>query len=329
MKEYYSHLDALKGWAILLMVMGHSIAWSYPDWHFLTLSWHDMSTEQFNASFIWKIIYSFHMPMLFFVSGFLFYKKGSQTIETVCSQIVKRARRLLIPYLSTGVFVLFLKGYFGYWFFIVLFILDMIFLFELYIEDALNMGKNSRVVCHGLVFVTLYFILHRYTNNLPVELSNLSGLPQYYLVFIFGYLVHKYSKLERMLICCSGAFFSSVAYMVLMVVVVYFGKLKMLGIFIPLAAISFLYGFSLKEKCGLGGVKMIGRNSMEIYVFHLFFVIQFPNVGNYVLELNDFPTSISIQLVYSLLLSAIAIFFSVIMARLIKSNEYLSKILFG
>lgn len=73
-KTYYPHIDGLKGFAIILMVMAHAIAWSYPDISFLSHRFCDMSTLEFNSSFVWKVIYSFHMPLLFAVSGFLFYK---------------------------------------------------------------------------------------------------------------------------------------------------------------------------------------------------------------------------------------------------------------
>lgn len=68
-KVYYPYLDVLKGIAILLMVMGHVIIWTLDKSfiHQLVLS---LSGNELYLSLVYKIIYSFHMPLLFFVSGF-------------------------------------------------------------------------------------------------------------------------------------------------------------------------------------------------------------------------------------------------------------------
>lgn len=34
MNTYFPYIDGLKGTAILLMVMAHSLAWSFPDYSF-------------------------------------------------------------------------------------------------------------------------------------------------------------------------------------------------------------------------------------------------------------------------------------------------------
>ena len=74
---------------------------------------------------------------------------------------------------------------------------------------------------------------------------------------------------------------------------------------------------------------MIGKNSMEIYVFHLFFVMPFKEVGTYILGIDNFAFSITLQLTYSLLSALIAIGFSLVMSKIVKSNKYLSFVLFG
>ncbi len=67
---------------------------------------------------------------------------------------------------------------------------------------------------------------------------------------------------------------------------------------------------------------------MEIYIFHLFFIASFREVGQYILQINNLPLSITIQLTYSLLVSAVAIILSLSVARVIKSNRNLA-FLFG
>ena len=71
--SYYPFIDKIKGFAIILVVMGHALAWCHADYSFLLSSFFDITDSQMRASFLWRLIYSFHMPLLFFISGFLFY----------------------------------------------------------------------------------------------------------------------------------------------------------------------------------------------------------------------------------------------------------------
>ena len=53
-KTYFPYIDGLKGTAILLMVMAHTLAWSFPDYSFLSLKLCDMSINECYSAFIWK-----------------------------------------------------------------------------------------------------------------------------------------------------------------------------------------------------------------------------------------------------------------------------------
>lgn len=54
MKERIQYIDAMRGFAILLVVIGHLIQYNFED------AFHND---------IFNIIYSFHMPLFFFISG--------------------------------------------------------------------------------------------------------------------------------------------------------------------------------------------------------------------------------------------------------------------
>ena len=326
--KYYPHLDQLKGLAILLMVMGHCLAWSYPDYSFLFQKMESMTPEFFNASIVWKVIYSFHMPLLFFVSGFLLYKSGiSWTASSVGRILSKRTRRLLVPYLTTGFFVLFLKGYFGYWFFIVLFILTIIVLFELFALEKCKLGLIGEVLAHASLFVMLLFASKYYNVYLPKSLVNLGSISTYYLCFIIGYMINKYKIFNELIKKDIVSLICLVSYISLMVIITYYGYFPKISVFIPISAILFLYYVFLKCESKILG--RISSYSMEIYVFHLFFVAPIQEIGTYILRISNFPVSITIQLIYSIFLSAVAISFSIILAKVVRSNRLLSQLLFG
>lgn len=75
-------IDALKGYAIILVILGHMIVYTKPD--------------NFESNFLFPLIYSFHMPLLLALSGYLVYSKS---INYVWAFITKKFKGLFIPYL--------------------------------------------------------------------------------------------------------------------------------------------------------------------------------------------------------------------------------------
>lgn len=82
-KYYYSQIDALKGIAIFLVVLGHSIIY-YP----IDLHQNDV------CAFVFQWVSSVHMPLFFVISGFCFSYQGNYR-----AYIGKKIKRLLIPYI--------------------------------------------------------------------------------------------------------------------------------------------------------------------------------------------------------------------------------------
>ena len=72
------YLDIFRAFGIILMIMGHIKFGSYFD----------------------KWIHAFHMPMFFFVSGWFF-----KTKESIGTQIAKKVRSLLLPYVFWEIFL--------------------------------------------------------------------------------------------------------------------------------------------------------------------------------------------------------------------------------
>ena len=88
-------IDALKGLAITLVVLGHATAWTAGL--IGKQSWVPSATA---PHFVFILIYSFHMPLFAFVSGYVLYPPREQPLGT---QIMRRVRGLLVPYLSWAV----------------------------------------------------------------------------------------------------------------------------------------------------------------------------------------------------------------------------------
>lgn len=95
------HLDEARGLLIALVVIGHLVSGSVtlPE----DLRWYGTMRQ---------IIYLFHMPGFFFVSGILFAllaDRWTGGIGETGRQIMRRADRLLVPYVGMGLFILFGK----------------------------------------------------------------------------------------------------------------------------------------------------------------------------------------------------------------------------
>ena len=143
--------DSLKGILILLVVLGHAIQGVYAD--------------DVESSRLWCIIYSFHMPAFFAISGYFVKYAG------ICSgggykSIIKRVQQLLIPYfiwailkliIRGGVTAASLKGIItdpvSFWFLWVLFWVYLLFQLSLYLHNISKSKFNyvSIVMAVGLI----------------------------------------------------------------------------------------------------------------------------------------------------------------------------------
>ncbi len=88
MENRNTNIDFLKAFATLLVIAGHVI---------------QITTINFDDSMLFKIIYSFHMPLFMCISGYL-YKEP----KVISLDIIKKVKLLLIPFFSWAVINYFL-----------------------------------------------------------------------------------------------------------------------------------------------------------------------------------------------------------------------------
>lgn len=77
MKGRLQYVDSLRGFCIMLVVLGHVLQHYYS-----------------NENLLFRIIYSFHMPLFMFLSGYVSYRMSEYV------KIGKRAVQLLVPFFS-------------------------------------------------------------------------------------------------------------------------------------------------------------------------------------------------------------------------------------
>ena len=89
-KQYFDWIDIAKGIGIILVVFAHTIV---PQ----------IRENSFRAKFVWIFIYNFHMPLFFFLSGYLF-EKGLPKYTDKGKFVLGKLKYLMIPYLTFSVF---------------------------------------------------------------------------------------------------------------------------------------------------------------------------------------------------------------------------------
>lgn len=156
-KERIIWIDSLKGIGIFYVVLGHII---------LALN---------APSFYNQYIYSFHLPLFFFVSGYLF---NIGKYPKFISFLKKRAKSLLIPYFVFAV-------------------LAYIFLVILQQFNLLNIGYSFEGI-NNLIFLPLTKIL--YSHNLDPFNNPIWFLTCLFIVEMYFYFLKKYTKNTRYLL---------------------------------------------------------------------------------------------------------------------------------
>ncbi|WP_440950022.1 acyltransferase family protein [Methanosphaerula subterraneus] len=183
-------LDGVKGFAILLVVFGHSIQSAFPN---------------FDNSLVFSVIYSFHMPLFMFVSGFL----ALHRIENVNLSFFKRKiQQLVVPFASwylIGYGILILRDSlnhshlsipinFGEYIFRLIINPDwgLWFLWVLFLNFVVIAVALKYERYFGILVIPLAIVI---INLIPVGSCGIGLLKWHLLFFSAGYLVSRYRNL--------------------------------------------------------------------------------------------------------------------------------------
>ena len=187
------YLDALKGVLIVLVVLGHVIQSAITDYQ------HDI---------LFRLIYSFHMPLFFLISGYLTYK-GRYDEKLVSKRFVQCiipfiSWAFLLPILKNGIWDLsrtvntLLYPDNGLWFLYNLFFYCvMVSLSERWASERFKQE------CLLLILVAFSYVLMAILHTK----LNASQICWYFPFFAMGYYMRKYPSLrhkKKLTICIVG-----------------------------------------------------------------------------------------------------------------------------
>lgn len=193
-KERIKYFDLLKGMAIFLVVMGHVLT---------------MCVRGIDSAFIFKLISEVHMPIFFFISGYLTYKIGFKRPD-----LKKRFKQLVIPFFVVsalwvlyfphsklcsplsdniiGLYCSYWKD--GYWFTLCLF--EM---FLIYWPLSILLDKIKSFKWELATIISVYIILIVLSNFLSfpdenIDIIGLGLLTNFFPVFMMGLMANRYKE---------------------------------------------------------------------------------------------------------------------------------------
>lgn len=176
--ERNQFIDALKGLLMILVIVGHSIQYGSGQCY--------CEKELFYNSFVYKAIYTFHMPMFMIISGYLFGFSCKKRLNVI---ILSRLKSIAIPFLAFCTIV-----YFVWWY---LNGVSFFYLSDYLRKMKINMWFLSSVFFNGIIVALITHLFKKYNSLILVCLFFvLLFLPDetiyaphkyMYLYFIVGY----------------------------------------------------------------------------------------------------------------------------------------------
>ena len=318
------YIDKLKGFAIMLVVMGHVTEKS--------LYINDSSFSMFYGSF--------HMALFMFLSG-LFVNKGMKQWDRleICLFLKKKVLRILLPFFIVGGLYSWITyrdlsviypGNGGYWFLPALFLCMLT-------EIAVG-GAFFRILSNRNSLLTDVF-LHLAVWGLLCVVNYLLNPPiPYYLFFIKHYPFFAFGVLCKRYLVVYTAITTSKTLMALACIIYMFMlpylhdfPLKFTGFFAIVICMQIFYWYYAK----IPDVMItIGRSSLAIYVFHWFMLPSNLSIGKMLMsapgpfeELNN-GNFILIACI-SLAISIPIILSCMMLETVIKHSKWLNLIVFG
>lgn len=280
MYKHCDELDILKFWGILLVVLGH-----------VTNMWtpggivHPVVPSD-TIGFISSFVYLFHMPLFVFLSGcvYAYQCEVQERKTTFIDLITKKSKRLLIPYLVFGVFLVLLMVGCGFrndivdyayngvllskdsrhlWFVMMLFEVFVLFWVMNKVIDKLRLPKCSILI--------VSFVCYLFANRLPYILQ-ISSAFRYFFWFTLGYVFILYKNVIRTAyIYASGGVILTLNLFIDNEI----GKrIPLMSTITAFIGIMFFYQIS----CDIKSIEkykvyqVISKDSFGIYLYHVFFI---------------------------------------------------------
>ena len=329
MKERVIYIDQLKGVAMLLVVMGHVLGFDFFSW------------ETLQGTFLNNLITSIQMPLFFFLSGLVVKK---QEITPPLWQIIgyqfRRAWSLLVPMVVVGIVYVTWRGFsvtdfffhpmkYGYWYLLTLF--EFYVIYMLFFEIVRFKKAYMDVGLFLLSFVLFKLLMHLPISNNVIDMLQLNQLVQYWPFFFLGFFLNQRNYMTYLFTKNLIYTLSLLVYISLFAWNYYYGIGNLVLYIYQLAGVlvlSFLF-WKMKERKAkvLQHLAYIGRNTLDIYIFHYFFIhaAYMKCIGIYLVDYPNIILELMLTGGYALIIT----YASIGVGMIIRSSNFLSMVLFN
>ncbi|MCR5696841.1 MAG: acyltransferase family protein [Marinilabiliaceae bacterium] len=318
------YIDVLRGFAIILVVLGHAL-----------------EKNGYSDSFLYNMIYSFHMPLFFCISGFVtMYSwkldKGSH-ITDYFRYIWRKFIAIMIPFFVWSLIVspFFLSSSFErsydallssmnaianntiYWFLPCLFMLISINMIWNYIVNVIRKPKTEILIL--LLLMACVVAVSRVTDYVHSVLS-------FFIPFYIGIFCARYAKLYEMLV--NDKIIYTISIILFCLLVGYFGLFggyfgngvinRLIRLMTGILSLPILFNLFANYKFNrvvTEWMSILGRYTLVIYVSHMTFIKNIP-------ILQDI--GIFAQIIIFGTISILICFFCVLIAKFFERSNILS-----
>lgn len=333
------YIDAMRGFTMILVVLNHVAGFC------LNI---DGDIPSLNTYF-----YEFRMPLFFFVSGFVLYKKDIQWNFGHSMKFLKK--KFPVQIISTAVFFLvfsyvnrqsiienlWMDSKAGYWFTVVLFeyfVLYSLIRTTILLFKLTNWWKDIIIFAFGLLFFVL--TIPSVTAHIPLDQSvlNLFCFRHfcYFVFFIIGTLFKKRFDIilhlidgKVLLLVCLTLFFGMNVFREMIISVQY----NLFRFLTAVTGIIIVFSFFRSRKVLFSNqtrigkcLCYIGRRTLDIYFLHYFFLPI--NLSSIAIVFHDHPMPI-LEFIVSFSLSLAIIGICLITSNILRLSPVLAKWLFG
>lgn len=337
MVKRLEYLDAMRGFTMTLVVIGHVFAYCMKHENII------------NAE-----LTNLRLPLFFFVSGFLVYKNDLVwNARNMYSFLQKKFRQQIIP---TIVFVLLFSYVIGflelkengivyhatamgcYWFTYTLFLFFCVYACVKYLSYALRINEIGFILL--LLLSLVVFVGSQYGVQTMIDIPQcvricFGGHKQYFLFFLFGSVFRRFSP-SICALADNGKWMGLVIVLFWMVLLFPTGSLcititrnllvGVLGIFIVFMFFRSKQSRVSKETRIGSYLQYVGTRTLDIYLLHYFFL---PLIDLSMISTNLFRTNPLLDFCFALVIAIIIIGCCLLVSNIIRLSDLLSFLLFG
>ena len=320
-KRRIGYIDALRGFTMILVVCAHTMLYS--------------NIEKISYSSFFGL---YRMPLFFFISGFIFYKK--ETLWRCSNSLNFVFKKFLVQIIPTAIFLAIYRFAFslgelggmynGYWF--------TIALFEFFIIYVLCMN----IIRNNLIFYTLILLFSITAYVLSFSSQLFEAIPTFhsfliypfgfFIFFILGTIAKKHFNKILFIFNHNIIMMAIIALMMIGSICFINGCFVHLEVRLLLSILGIFSIFYFFMKNGeyfdnsrIGkALQFIGRRTLDIYLLHYFFV---NNSMSWIKNIGvESPT---LTFVISILTALVIIGICLLISKFLRTNPLLGKILFG